>query len=67
MILEYTSISMTEKELFENVLHHAPALKLLLERYGNLSVYDYGKTFYKNSNSHPQKETFLQLIESYTL
>lgn len=66
MILEYTSISMTEKELFEHVLHHAPALKLLLERYGNLSVYDYGKTFYKNSNTSPQKETFLQLIESYT-
>lgn len=56
---------MTEKELLKHVLNHTPALKILLEKYWNLSVYDYGKKFYESRRNSVRKNDFIEILHEY--
>lgn len=56
---------MTEKEPLKHVLNHTPALKILLEKYWNLSVYDYGKKFYESRRNSVRKNDFIEILREY--
>lgn len=63
--MEYTCISMTEKELIKYVLTRAPSLRLLLEKHENTSLFDYAQKEYHQYCTHPRKEEFIRLLTRY--
>jgi hypothetical protein len=66
MILEYTSISMTEKSLLMNyVLDRTPALRCIIEEYGDLSLYEYASRYYVGHQPAPRKHEFIEKITPY--
>lgn len=65
MIMEYNSISMTEKELLKYVLDRAPALRILLEKYGNTSLFSYAQEKYHQPDTSPKKKDFLDFLTKY--
>ncbi len=56
MIMKYTTISMSEKELLKYVINRAPSLGNILEKYGNISLYDYGQSHYNHMSAHDQRQ-----------
>lgn len=63
--MEYTSISMTEKELLKYVLDRAPTLRILLEKYGHNSVWNYAQEKYLHPQESQKKIEFLDFLTKY--
>lgn len=57
---------MTEKSLLMNyVLDRTPALRCIIEKHGDLSIYEYAKRFYIENQPAPRKHEFIQKIIPY--
>ena len=67
MIMQYTCIFMTEKELLKYVTDRTPALRILLEKYWNISLFDYAKEKYTIIQPTERKKYFLAFLSSYII
>lgn len=60
----------TSQATLDDILAKLPSLKTLIQKHGDISLFDYGNTYYHGTPSdsdlfHERKKEFLDFLENY--